>query len=64
MVLRASGSTVLSSFIARSATVLVWPSLRTTFGVISSTTPTRKPPTRTSLPATSLLPVGTSALRS
>ena len=62
--LRASGSTVLSSFIAMTATLLVSPPLRTTFGVISSTTPTRKPPTRTSLPATSLLPVGSSAFRS
>ncbi len=64
VVFRASGSTVLSSFMAITATARVLSPLRTTFGVMSSTTPTRKPPTRTSLPATSLLPVGTSALRS
>ena len=60
----ASGSTVLSSFIAITATDLRSPSSSTTFGVMSSTTPTRKPPTRTSLPFTSLLPVGISALTS
>ena len=64
VVSRASGSTVLSSFISTTAMAVSPPLTETTLGEIVSTTPTRKPPTRTSLPATSLLPVGSSALRS
>ena len=56
----ASGSTVLSSF--SSTTARARPSI--TVGVIFSTTPTRKPPTRTSLPSTSLAPFGSTAFTS
>ena len=59
-----SGSTTLSSFIEISATERRSPPTSTVFGVISSTTPTRKPPTRTSLPFRSLAPEGSTALTS
>ena len=46
----ASGSTTLSRLMSMTATERVSPSSDTVRGVISSTVPTRKPPTRTSLP--------------
>ena len=55
-----SGSTVLSS-LSSSTAIERSPSRR---AVILSTTPTRKPPVRTSLPFTSLAPEGSSAFRS
>ena len=57
----ASGSTFLSSFRFTIATAL--PESLTP-GPTRSTKPTRKPPTRTSLPFTSLAPVGSSAFTS
>ena len=60
----ASGEAVLSIFSERTATDCRFPFASTTCGWMSSTTPTRKPPMRTSLPATSLAPVGIWALMS
>ena len=57
----ASGSTVLSSFRSRTATERSLPSggvLRNRVRIVS-TMPTRKPPTRTSLPSTRFAPPGT-----
>ena len=59
-----SGSTFLSRARSASAMARRWPFTVLTVGVISFTTPTRKPPTRTSLPFTSLAPEGSSAFRS
>jgi hypothetical protein len=60
----ASGWTVLSSFMFTTAIGTVFPCSICTPGLIVSTTPTRKPPTRTSLPGTRFEPFGTRALRS
>ena len=60
----ASGSTFLSSFSTATATLRRSPFTVVTSGLMSLTTPTRKPPTRTSLPFTSLPPDGSSAFRS
>jgi hypothetical protein len=60
----ASGEAVLSIFSESTAIDCCSPRTSTTCGWMSSTTPTRKPPMRTSLPATSLAPVGICALMS
>ena len=53
-----SGSMSLSSFSSSRATDRSRPSTVRRTAVMSSTTPTRKPPARTSLPGTSLAPLG------
>ena len=60
---RASGSIFLSRLSSATATLRRSPFTVVTFGLTSLTTPTRKPPTRTSLPFTSLPPDGSSAFR-
>ncbi len=60
VVSRASGSTCLSSFISTIAIALPESLVP---GRSRCTKPTRKPPTRTSLPFTSFEPVGSSASR-
>jgi hypothetical protein len=60
----AKGSTTLSRFMSTTAIERVWPFRSTVRGVIWSTIPTRKPPTRTSFPTTRLAPEGSSALTS
>ena len=64
LVSRASGSTFLSSARSATATLRRSPFTVVTAGFRSLTTPTRNPPTRTSLPLTSLAPDGSSAFRS
>ena len=60
---RASGSIFLSSASSATATLRRSPFTVVTSGLMSFTTPTRKPPTRTSLPFTSFPPEGSSAFR-
>ena len=57
---RASGSICLSRLRWATAMLRRSPSTVATPGSMSSTTPTRKPPTRTSLPGTSFAPEGSS----
>jgi hypothetical protein len=61
---RASGSIFLSRLSSATATARRSPFTMRTSGAMSFTTPTRKPPTRTSLPFTSFAPDGSSAFRS
>ncbi len=63
----ASGSTVLSSLRSTTATLSwssVLPLVLIRVAPICSTAPTRKPPTRTSLPLTSFAPLGSWTFRS
>ncbi len=59
-----SGWMFCCSLIVTSATAFVSPFTVTTFGFISETVPTRKPPSRISFPRTSFWPLGSSAFSS